>query len=402
MRRLTYALGFVAALGLLVLGCDKQSNPVGTELNGSPSAAALTKSTANVPSPLVNVTVGANTLEFWPYTGVDYSGTPQDPMNLIFVEQGDPRALRDILMSLDGDRTAFGLPNVPPFNFTWADGIGGVQTTYAEPEGWTGSAIQLTAGPYGPIRFHLRLLDAGDYVLGGAHFEVLIPGTTDHQVLSWELAEQLIVVDFIRSGLLAAPPQQTGFINEAPYKEIPAIIYNGLPVELRAAIGGPLGDVSSPVPIGTDGRATILSLAGSVLGESGVTPEEFTINFAQVIPKPFCASGPYDFLLVQGPVQLRQQVNSTPSGNLISQLHAIGHLDLTPWNPLTNEPSGETYRAVVNEHHKGIITDRVTQASSFQMFIEIPSAGPFRGRLSVKLSVGPGQSNHYKLEANCE
>jgi hypothetical protein len=100
-------------------------------------------------------------------------------------------------------------------------------------------------------------------------------------------------------------------------------------------------------------------------------------------------------------VKLRQQINSTPSGNFISQFHATGHFDLTPWNLLSDEPMGETYRAVVNEHHKGIVTDRVTMASSFQMFIEIPPQGPFRGRLSLQLNVGPGQSNQYTLEADC-
>jgi hypothetical protein len=97
MRSLTYSLGFATALGLLVWGCDKPINPVGTEPNAPPNAMAMAKTTASAPSPLVNVN---STLEFWSYTGVDYSGTPQDPVNLIFVGQGEPRAIRDILLSL--------------------------------------------------------------------------------------------------------------------------------------------------------------------------------------------------------------------------------------------------------------------------------------------------------------
>ena len=75
--------------------------------------------------------------------------------------------------------------------------------------------------------------------LGNAHFELLIPGTTDHQVLSWELAEQLVTVDMVRSGLLAAAPGSTAPINAAPgFRQIPAEIYNLLPAELRAASAG--------------------------------------------------------------------------------------------------------------------------------------------------------------------
>src|SRR5690606_11332242 len=115
------------------------------------------------------------------------------------------------------------------------------------------------------LRFHLRLYRQGDVTLGAVHFELLIPGTTEHQVLSWELAEQLVTVDLARSGLLGAPPSQTGAINAAPtFRTIPAPIYNGVPVSLRAAIGGPLANVPDPVGISTNGSATVLTLTGDV------------------------------------------------------------------------------------------------------------------------------------------
>ena len=136
-------------------------------------------------------------------------------------------------------------------------------------------AIQLQCGDYGPIRFHLRLFEAGQYTLANVHFELLIPNTTEHQVLSWELAEQLVVADFARSGLLSAPPSLTAGINPAPWREIPAQIYNGVPVPLRAAIRGPLGNVSAPVPIGSDGRATILQTRREVGASAMVDRQEF-------------------------------------------------------------------------------------------------------------------------------
>ena len=51
----------------------------------------------------------------------------------------------------------------------------------------------------GVLPYYLHQLDR---VQGAAHFEVLIPGTTDHQVLSWIVARDLVVGDLMRSGLL--------------------------------------------------------------------------------------------------------------------------------------------------------------------------------------------------------
>ncbi|MCI0405861.1 MAG: hypothetical protein L0Z48_06675 [candidate division Zixibacteria bacterium] len=396
----------LAASMMLISSCQKKS----TAPQPAPSAShpSLFKpASPPAPSPLVTVTFGPDSKEFWPFLGTNFSGAPQDPINLIFVGQADPRAIRAALLALDGDRSSVGLPNVPPFNFTWSDNTSGEeQTGYGSQSGWVGSAIQLACGPFGPIRFHLRLFDIGDWTLGNAHFELQVPGTTEHQVLSWELAEQLVVADFVRSGLLdpGVPMMTTGLINPAPFREIPAFIYNGLPEDLKALIGGPPGSVVNPVPIGTDGDATILNLAQTAAGEPGVARQNFTIEFNQVIPKPFCASGPFDFLLVQGPVDFTQTTVLASNGSYVSQFQAQGHLDLTPVDPTTNPPApiGETYQAVVIENHKGIVTDQKTLTSSFQMQLEIPPAGPFRGQLLVRLNVGKGGPYDYSLEVNCE
>jgi len=396
------SVGFFVFL-ISVLSCQRQAD-FGT--SPVPVSKAAGEIVTVSPQPLVTVNFGSEFLTFWPYTGIDFSGFPQDPLNFIVVGESDPQNIRSALLSLDGDRTAFGFPDAFPFNATWTEGVGGVQNSYAEPAGWIGGSVQLFSGPYDPLRFHLRLFDAGDWTLGGVHFEVLIPGTETHQVISWELAEQLLAVDLLRSGLLdpALPFIQSQQINPAPYKDIPAIIYNGLPVELRAAIGGPLGDVTDPVPILSDGKATIFNAAQSF----GFTPGKFkefsVINFNQVIPKPFCSSGPFDYLLVSGPITLRQLVLVTPSGNYISQFQAVGHLDLTPVNPLTNPPTpiGETYRAQVNEHHKSIITEKNTLTSNFQMQIEIPPSGPFHGRLVIKVKIGPNGPAQEQVEVICD
>lgn len=396
MKRQHFLLCSVVLLG----ACQDARDPAGVA-----AAAVATTSTATTPAPLVSVTAPFGAISFWPFLGTDFSGTAQDPINLLFAGQHDPRAIRAALFMLDGDRTAFGFPDAFPFNCTWQDAIGDVETAYADGAGWLGTAVQLACGDYGPLRFHLRLADAGRWTLANAHFELLIPGTTEHQVLSWELAEQLVMVDMLRSGLLdpAIPIMPTDQINPAPFREIPALIYNGIPVELRAAIGGPLGDVSAAVPIGTDGHAVAFNVAGVVDGTPGVARQDFTIQFSQVIPKPFCATGPFDYVFVQGPVHLRQQVVLTPSGNYSSSFTADGHLDVTPVNPLTDPPTpiGETYRALVNEHHRSVVTDDVTLTSSFQLRILLPPGAPMHGRLQVDLQVGPGGSSRSQARISC-
>src|SRR5438128_3257766 len=277
---------FVLAPALLA-ACSESSRVPAEP--GTPGLNAARVS-APAPSPLVSVGLPGQTLELWPFTGVGFGGDPADPVSLIFIGHADPRALRAALLLLDGDRTAFGFPDVFPFNCTWHDDPEvSVQVAYAASSGWVGSPIMLECGIYDQARFHLRFFDMGGATASGVPFEVYIPGTLDHQVISWELAEQLVVADFVRSGLLdpALPLFPTDAITTSPFREIPAVIYNGIPPELRAAIGGPLGNVSTPVPIANDGHATVLNLAASEAGQPLLAQRRFVQSFNQVIPQPF-------------------------------------------------------------------------------------------------------------------
>lgn len=408
MKTLCYAITIIAATLMMVAGCDKKAvnsineTLINDEIPSTPSLA----DPAPPPADLVTVDIGGQSVEFWPWAAEDLSGTPWDPATLIFVGEADPLALRAALMFLDGDRTAYGFPDEFPFNDTWEDAMGDIQTAYGIPEGWVGNVIQLECGAFGPIRIHLRFFDMGDWTMGSAHLEILVPGTTDHQVISWELAEQLVVVDFLRSGLLdeTVPIFPTQQINDAPtWREIPPYIYNELPVELRVAIGGPLNNVTEPVGIGTDGCATVLNIAEDFGWSPEVARQELTINFDQVIPKPFCAGGQYQYLYVTGPVDLNQTVQVLPNGNIISRFRAHGHLDITPVDPSTTPPTpiGETYRGVVSENHRGVVTNGVTLISSFRMQMEIPPSGPFHGRMVSWLEIGPNGHNSYSLEIEC-
>lgn len=396
--RSVFAAGVVC---MLATGCN---DGAATPAEVAPPAPELAVSGPTTPSPLVAVPTPTGALTLWPFTGTDVLGTQSDPINLIFAGQTDLRALRAALMFLDGDRSAFPFPPGYPFDCTWKDAMGNPQTAYTSTSGWSGSAVQLECGDYQPIRFHLRLFDAGSYAIGNVHFETIIPGTTDHQVLNWELAEQLLVADFLRTGLLdgSTPVSLSGPLNPAPYREIPAIIYNGLPSSLRALAMGPAGDVTDPVPLVTDGQATILHLAGAAAVEPEVVRQELTLQFDQVIPKPFCASGPGDYLYVSGPVDLVLTVRITPGG-LRSLFRADGVLSLTPVNPAVTppQPVGETYTARVHQQSATAVTDQQTLASLWVLQTELPPTGPYRGRLVTRIHVGPGSSTFSELTVTC-
>jgi hypothetical protein len=355
------------------------------------------------PPSLVNVLVGGHDLQFWPFTAGNLNGDPSDPINLVFQGEPNPVAIRGALMALDGDRTAYGMPNVAPFNCTWSDAIGDVQATWAQPTGWAGSAIQLACGDYAPMRFHVRLFDVGSHLVGNAHFEVLIPGTADHQVLSWELAEQLVTVDLMRTGLLdaTAPVTPTAQINPAPtWRTIPAIIYNGLPVELRGLIGGPLSDQSTDVGIANNGSATLFNVARHYTGPMAGSVQDFTLTYGQVIPKPFCAPSPI-YLYAAGPVHLRQTVQVTTGGKVIGEFRAVGSLQLTPVDPSTGQPSGETYSADVREQHGFAAGGDHNLAESFLRQAESPVTGPDRGVHVALIKVSSDGAENYQSSEKC-
>ena len=388
--------GFMSFM-LVALGCD--TDPVAPVTDWSGPAAF--DAAAAPPALLVPLAVPGGALSVWPYTGTDFSGTPQDPLNLVFTGGSDPRAIRRALMALDGDRTAFGMPPVFPFNCTWSDAIGDLQTGYNVRAAWVGSAIQLACGGYGPVRFHVRLFEAGATTLGNAHFEVLIPGTADHQVLSWELAEQLVKVDFVRSGLLGPTgPGSTGPINAAPFREIPAEIYNLIPAELKSLIGGPGGSVNSPVPIGSDGHATVFHLANDAGEGADGSDQQFVIQYGQVIPRPFCGSGA-EYLYVEGPVNLRKTVQVTDAGELRTNFEASGRLRLTPVDPRTGAPVGATYEAEVKDEQVSRFGKHGGMIRGLQVQTELPRNVSGHGQRVIRIKVGAGGPDLYKRDIDC-
>jgi hypothetical protein len=404
-KNFIYLISLLLFAVLICLGCSNSTEPTSNDSSfekilGGLESMGCVHPPQTPPAGLITVSMGDQGLEFWPYTAENFSGSPQDPINLIFYGQADPRQIMAALMSLDGDRTAFGMPDQPPFNQTWHDAIGFVQAGYGSDYGWVGGDIQLACGDYGPIRFHIRLFRMGAWTVGNAHFEVLIEGTSDHQVLSWEMAEQFVIADFMRSGLLDpdVPIIPVGQINDSPFRTIPLYIYNALPVELRGLIGGPLGDVTEDVPIATDGNAVILNLAGAVPVVPDKRVDEFVINYDIAMPRPFCAASEYDFVYVTGPVHLKQTVTVSQQGVYDMFFQAFGTLYVTPIDPSTGQPTGETYTAEVRERYDSHLSDFRSRSASMLFQIMMPGMEDASWRYKRLMVKSDGMDGYLEME----
>jgi hypothetical protein len=384
---LSYRACTLLFLATLIGACDSHTGSI------MEPSVVLMQVGPSAPAGLVSVTAGATTVNLWPYTGTDLSGTARDPINLVFTGAADPRNVRSALLSLDGTRTG----PLASFDCVWKDAIGGQQATYSDTGGWAGSVIQLECGDFSPFRFHIRLFPAGGWTLANAHVDVLIPGTPDHQVLSWELGEQMVTYDLARSGLLAGAPAQTGNVNAVgSFRTIPPVIYNGLPLSLRALTGGPLTAVSEPVGIPTDGSATVIPLRNAPA--AGGTAQEFVISFGQFIPKPFCNSG-NEWLRVDGPVRLRQQVDISDTGELTSQTFVDGELVVRSFNPLTNE-IGEAFPATVRDHYRALVGGNNWTLLSTREQRLATTAGWFQ-TLRQRLQLGEHGGVGYNSDESC-
>jgi hypothetical protein len=379
---------------ILVMAACGDEPPTGPEPPTAPAASVAPAT----PAPLAGLDFGALHATVWPFTGRNFVDAA-DPINLAFVGNVKPVQLRAALLALDGNRGAFGFPPVAPFDCVWTDAIGDVQSAYSDNRGWTGSAIQLACGGYGPIRFHVRFFEAGEWTLAGAHFEVLIPGTAEHEVLSWELAEQLVVADFLRTGLLdtGVPLAQSQMITPVPsYRAINPFVYNGLPTSLTSLLGTGDGPVKAPVPIPNNGIATILNVAGTVPITPGVAEQTFEITYNQIVPRPFCATGPADLILVSGPVRLTQTVRLTGSGQYVADSRITGILQVTP-----QAAGAAVQNAKIFRRTHASITDAGTMVESRFRQAVMPEAEQQRQTFHELLRIGPGQ-DRYELNVRCD
>ncbi len=328
------------------------------------------------PSGVIDVSAGGESLRIWPYTTDDFE-EPSDPVNLVFLN-ADPRAVRQELIALDGNRQGSPFASLPLGDCEWTDGMGNEQAAFGRPERWVGGAIQLVCvhdgfplgDPSLPFRYHVRLFRIGEHTLGAAHFELLIPGTAEHEVLSWDLARALVAFDVGRTQTVVAPVEPVGLIPRGYFRAVRRPIYNGLrgpdPVPpqtlffLEQVLGLVPPDATSDVPIPTTGQAmalvTDIDFAPARSHEVTTTHVDYGVN----LPKPFCADPSVpEFVRLEGRLQFTLSVSTLPSGHY-ERTHTIGGtLQVTPLAPIPGPP----VPASIFELHRASIGDRRAQVT---------------------------------------
>lgn len=422
MNRISSCTPFRAALAtllvaLLAAGCSESPRSARSTLTGPDGSAAVRAGTSATlvaeqqrpaaPPGLGTVTAEGHSLVLWPYSGASYTDA-KDPIQFAFVGNVDPVRLRSALLALDGNRNLGPISNLPPFNERWTDANGSVQVAYTEPGGWHGSVVQLALGVYAPIRVHLRLwqteapFGGGTWTLGAAHFEVLIPGTADHEVLSWNLARDIVASDIARTGLIVAPPAVSDPIGANPtWRAIRKDVYNAIPDDLRQLIGGPPAPVSDDVPIPSDGRVMTLHLADLPAAEPGSWTQTFTLPYGQLVPKPFCSDGPYDYVYAEGSVTLDRSTNVDDTGRYEYTSGISGTLTVTPMDVTQSPPvpAGPSFQANVSELQNGFLGAGGEAAFMKSMRIAPQQGGAELWMEDLKCSSNGVQS--YRLMSQC-
>lgn len=312
-------------------------------------------------------------LELWPFTGSDFSGDRYDPLNLVLLDV-DPREVRQALLGLDGERE---LPENLPFrNCVWADAMGSEQVAWASPAGWVGGEVQLVCinpsapSPYrelgDPFRVHLRLYRQGSTTLGAAHFELLIDGTAQHEVLSWDFARDFVALDLGRGGLFPTAPYAVGLQAPGFFRAVLRPIYDYLYFkagagELLAFLGLFPVDLTGDVPIPLEtGAALVFS------GDIALEPvqekirTEIDVEYDIVTPRPFCEGVGWPLVHLGGKLRLTLLVHTNPSGKYLRVHRISGTLLVTPVRPIGDdeyEAVGPTEPADIREYHHAILTN---------------------------------------------
>lgn len=385
-------LALALLLGGAIAGCSDVQGPV------APATTVRAGMVAAAPTPILPVTYGESTLHLWPYTGDNFAGTTVDPINLLF-PGATVQQVRAALLGLGGTRA--GYPPMAPFDCVWQDGGETVQVGYAEDK-WVGSPVQLTCGDYS-FRYHVRLFQAGGWVYGGAHFEIQVPGTNSHNVLSWAAARDLVMGDLYAAGFVDYAPTLVDLGTGARYRVIDyPMVYYGL-LQQAPALAGYLN--VEPITLALDnGPAALIHLANAPAVERTVERQEWTLDFNQIIPKPFCGTG---YVHAEGPIEMVRQLVVTGSGNYVTHFQGKGTLTLTPWNPTPTVehpmgvPTGEpTYTAIASEKDRGLVTDGHMMVANAQMQIMLPNA-PERGSMTLSFMVGPQGATNFDFAVNC-
>jgi hypothetical protein len=353
------------------------------------------------------VTLGPRSIEIWPYTGENFSGTPSDPINLFFVNT-DPRALRQALLGLDANRPQIAPVPLPIDHCIWMDGMGNEQTAWGEVHRWVGGEVQLVCAlpgyPLGQtFRFHVRLFRQGRDTLGAAHFELRVPGTGEHRVLSWDLARDFVAAEMerVRPGMHS---ETIPLITPGTFRTVDGLLYGelikdpglayllgflGINPAVHDGLGNPL------IPTTGDAIAFAPHLRHGIKRDR--SQASTTIEYNVTTPRPFCNTGPYDFVHLSGTLEFNQAVSVDRQGEYRRRYDIAGDLIVVPVNPLTGEVVGPPTPAHVEERHRARLDNhggQLTERASQELL----------GSPGQKLSwfLAAGHLDRYSIEVVCE
>jgi hypothetical protein len=394
-------LWLAAAAALSVsTGCSEGSS--------APSGDTEHPSLAAAPAPGGLATIDGTDVRLWPFIALDLENA-HDPLSLLVAGEGDPRRIRAALLSLTGNRTGLPAPfdALAMFDCSWTDGIGDEYAGYVVGLGWTASAVQLECGAFGPApRFHVRLFDAGGAVLIGAHFEIQIPGTHDHEVLNFDIAKALVAADLLRAGVIGLPlPTSSAIASMA--RPIRGEVYDGLVNDPQIGplipflTGGPDKDTwnaATPKPIvimPNDGHPLIATALLHFPSLGSGTSQSFTIEFNQLIPKPFCAATE-QAVHGEGALHFSKRVTVQPDGRQVSEIRVDGELTVTPVLP-----PGQPYRAQVGEFHRTWLTADAHSVLWQQQQILLPARTGDRGNYRLNFHVASSGPAEFKVIERC-
>jgi len=370
---------------------------------------ALAGQSAPRPDGIVRIDVASEQLKLWPFTTTNYlpgAAGKSDPINLVFLHT-DPRAIRQRLMELGGDRPEWPFLPMGANGCVWMDGMGYEQAAYLKPEGWVGDEVQLVcATPDSPLgheyRFHVRLFRSGPHTIGGAHFEINIPGTAEHEVLSWELARQFVTDEIARLDSGAFEGNTPLFLPEdGSFRTVRGLI-NGYVWQTQGAMGNivfllALGlDAPTPpdfpdVPIPATGLAAVFTPLFTYLPESSDITLTDSRTYGVITLKPFCE--PVPIQITGGPLTFTLRVQTNPSGKYQRTYTAGGTLQVTTLS------TGVTQDAVISENHGGKLTDHHGQVREDFSQILLPGDGALGQSLHVRF--GAGQTDYWIPQQDC-
>jgi hypothetical protein len=206
----------------------------------------------------------------------------------------------------------------------------------------------------------------------------------------------------MRSGLLdpASDLMPTGQITPAPgFRTIIPAVYNELPPELLAVVDGPPPPVDEPVAIPNDGMAMVVRLAAPALVTPGTATASTTVEFGQFVPRPYCSTGPYDYLWIEGPVYFESTFTVDESGAYSYEYGYQGDLTAVPIDPQSGQPIGLPFTADVYGSQNGFLDMYGAKVKAQDKKITYEGGSPQREH--IQFMVGERGRDFYKGFYKC-